>query len=138
MGIRSALWEDGFQALKRYRVREGNCRVPLRHIDEAGFKLGNWVHTQRLHKDAMSVERRRRLDEIEFQWDAVSALWEDEFQALKRYREREGDCRVPQEYIDETGFKLGHWVSNQRYTKDKIPVERKRRLNEIGFIWRQK
>ena len=32
-------------------------------------------------------------------------------------------------------FRLGDWVSVQRYRKDLLSVERKRRLNAIGFVW---
>ena len=35
----------------------------------------------------------------------------------------------------EGGFKLGQWVSVQRYWKEFVPVERKRRLDAIGFVW---
>jgi helicase associated protein len=35
----------------------------------------------------------------------------------------------------ESGFNLGQWVSVQRYRKDVLSVERKRRLDKIGFVW---
>jgi hypothetical protein len=35
----------------------------------------------------------------------------------------------------EGNFKLGQWVSTQRYHENRIPEERKRRLNAIGFVW---
>jgi hypothetical protein len=35
----------------------------------------------------------------------------------------------------EGNFKLGQWVSVQRYRADFVPVERKRRLDAIGFVW---
>jgi len=35
----------------------------------------------------------------------------------------------------DINFKLGQWVSVQRYRKHLVPVERKRRLNRIGFVW---
>jgi hypothetical protein len=35
----------------------------------------------------------------------------------------------------EGNFKLGQWVSIQRYREDSVPVERKRRLDAIGFVW---
>ena len=30
---------------------------------------------------------------------------------------------------------LGPWVSTQRSHKDLLPLERKRRLDAIGFVW---
>ena len=35
----------------------------------------------------------------------------------------------------EGKFNLGSWVSTQRYRKDLLPLNRKRRLDAIGFVW---
>ena len=60
--------------------------------------------------------------------------WERGFAALSKFRAREGHCSLPRQCI-ERGFKLGQWVSVQRYRRDFLPVERKRRLDKIGFVW---
>jgi hypothetical protein len=52
--------------------------------------------------------------------------------ALKRARERH--C-CPSRHHIEGSFKLGRWVCIQRYFKDKLLPERKRRLGAIGFVW---
>ena len=39
-------WADGLRYLRIYKEREGHCRVPHSH-NENGFRLGNWVATQR-------------------------------------------------------------------------------------------
>ena len=49
--------------------------IPDRHI-EVTFNLGVWVGTQRYNKDTMPVERKQRLDEIEFVWRAKKEIWE--------------------------------------------------------------
>jgi superfamily II DNA or RNA helicase len=53
---------------------------------------------------------------------------------LEAYREREGDCRVPQNY-NENGYRLGQWVGVQRGNKDTMAVARKARLDALGFEW---
>ena len=60
--------------------------------------------------------------------------WESGFAALSKFRAREGHC-CPSRYHVEHGFKLGQWVSIQRYGKHLLSVERKRRLDGIGFVW---
>ena len=82
----------------------------------------------------LAAERRRRLDEIGFIWDALSPIWEKGFGCLKKYKEREGHCRVPQKY-NENGFSLGTWVSHQRNFQDKLSEQRRARLDELGFDW---
>jgi hypothetical protein len=62
-------WEEGFEVLKRFKMREGHCRVSNRH-KEGDYRLGAWVGTQRGNKDSLSPERVQRLDEIGLVWDA--------------------------------------------------------------------
>jgi superfamily II DNA or RNA helicase/Fe2+ transport system protein FeoA len=126
-------WEEGFSYLKIYKGRAGHCRVPQRHR-ENGFRLGQWVTIQRVNKDKISSERRRRLDELGFIWDPREADWEEGFSYLKIYKDRVGHCRVPQRHR-ENGFRLGQWVTVQRVNIEKISTQRRRRLDELGFIW---
>ena len=60
--------------------------------------------------------------------------WERGFAALRKFRAREGHCCPSRRHI-EGGFNLGQWVSVQRYRKEFVPTERKRRLDAIGFVW---
>jgi streptomycin 6-kinase len=43
-------------------------------------------------------ERRQRLEEISFVWNTLSAAWEEGYAALKRFKEREGHCKVAHDY----------------------------------------
>jgi hypothetical protein len=129
-------WEEGFLALKQFKVREGHCNVSAKHREET-FRLGQWVTHQRQSKDSMSTERRQRLDDIGFNWDVLEAKWEAGFSALKQFKAREGHCKVPAKYREAT-FRLGQWVGVQRSTKGAMLAERRQRLDEIGFVWRGK
>ena len=60
--------------------------------------------------------------------------WETGLAALTKFRRREGHCCPRRRHVDGN-FKLGQWVSVQRYRKGFMPVERKRLLNAIGFVW---
>ena len=60
--------------------------------------------------------------------------WERGFAALRKFRAREGHCCPPRRHV-EGGYELGQWVSVQRYRKDLLSAERKRRLDGIGFVW---
>ena len=126
-------WEEGFSHLKLYREREGHSRVPGTH-KEGSLRLGGWVQTQRAVKDTISEERHKRLEEIGFTWDPLSEDWDEGFRLLKLYLEREGSCRVPAQH-KEGSFRLGTWVGTQRYGKDKLSKERRKRLDGVGFIW---
>jgi hypothetical protein len=60
--------------------------------------------------------------------------WERGFAALSKFRRRKGHCCPPRYHL-EGKYKLGQWVTAQRYLKDKLSVERKKRLDRIGFVW---
>jgi hypothetical protein len=127
-------WEEGFRYLTMYKERDGDCLVPVDH-KENGFRLGQWIRTQRRNADTISTSRRERLDELGFVWDAPhEAGWEEGFRYLKMYREREGHCRVPGSH-EEDGYRLGRWVIKRRQRKRSLSKERQRRLDELGFVW---
>lgn len=60
--------------------------------------------------------------------------WEEGYAALSKFRARKGHC-CPSRYHSEGKYSLGPWVTTQRYNKDKLSAERKRRLDAIGFVW---
>jgi Helicase associated domain/Helicase conserved C-terminal domain len=125
-------WEQGFVHLNTYKIREGNCRVPVGHV-ESGFNLSSWIDLQRSNKRALSAERKKRLDDLGFVWDPHATVWEDGFKHLEAYKQREGHCRVPDGTI-ENGFRLGQWVSVQRTYVGTLTEERQKRLDELGFV----
>ena len=129
--------EEGFASLNTFKAREGHCRVPQNHI-EGTFRLGQWVGWQRKSISSIPSERKKRFDAIGFEWDSLNtARWEKGFIALSKFTAREGHCRVPYRHVEGT-FKLGAWVNSQLNKQDTLPTERRRRLDEIGFVWRSK
>ncbi len=129
----TAAWEEGFNNLEAFKLREGHCGVPTAFAED-GFRLGQWVGNQRAKKDQMSADRRWRLDALEFIWDQLTDVWEDRFCKLEVFKAREGHCRVPKGFTED-GFNLGQWVSTQRTAKDQMSADRRRRLEALGFIW---
>jgi hypothetical protein len=129
----SVKWENGFRHLKAYKQRIGDCRVPFNHL-ENGYKLGRWVAAQRRDKNKLSEEQRKKLDQLAFDWDVLSTNWEKAFACLGIYKKRVGHCRVPKTHI-ENGIKLGSWVNSQKWHKETISEEQRKRLDEIGIQW---
>jgi superfamily II DNA or RNA helicase len=126
-------WDEWYGRLKLYKEREGHCRVPPRHVENS-FRLGGWISKQRSSKDALSEERQQRLDELGFVWDPFEADWDEGFNRLEAYKEREGHCRVPDDH-KENGFRLGQWVGVQRTYNENLSEQRRQRLDELGFVW---
>jgi superfamily II DNA or RNA helicase len=126
-------WAEGFRYLTIYKEREGHCRVPLKHM-ENGFRLGQWVRTQRINADTLSAPRRQQLDELGFVWDPFETDWAEGFRYLTIYKEREGHCRVALNHMED-GFRLRGWVNKQRQNKQTLSEARRQQLDELGFVW---
>ena len=68
-----AAWEESARQLGAYREANGDCLVPAGYVTEDGFRLGQWVSSQRKkHKGkrgALSEGQRSRLEELGMVWD---------------------------------------------------------------------
>ncbi len=133
--VRDQRWEEGFTRLQTYRESNSNCLVPFDFNTEDGYRLGAWINIQRVKKDTLSDVRRRRLNKLGFVWDVRELQWEEGFAHLLRYRETNNDCLVPRSFKTGDGYRLGQWVGVQRTKKDTLSPERRRRLDELGFVW---
>lgn len=126
-------WEQGFDKLVEFRSLKGHCRVPSSYTLN-GFKLGQWITTQRANKDKLSSERLGRLNGVGFVWDPRVAFWEEGYANLCKFKATEGHLNVPAKFKLD-GFKLGIWVSTQRTNKEKLQPQQKLKLEQIGFVW---
>ena len=129
--------EEGFAALTTFKAREGHCRVPALHI-EGTFKLGKWVRDQRRNGYTLPAETKHRLDTIGFVWDPHENEWEEGFAALTIFKTREGHCHVPQRIMSKARSSLGNGSVYSARTETKCPLNAGKRLDEIGFVWREK
>jgi hypothetical protein len=131
---RAADWERMFAALAAFKQEHGDCRIPQTY--KPNQSLAKWVNRQRncyaQHK--LPTDRIVRLEEVGFEWDPFESDWERMYIALEAYKQKNGDCRVPQKYRPNP--QLGQWVSTNRKRRDSIPIERRQRLDALGFIWR--
>jgi Helicase associated domain len=58
------------------------------------------------------------------------------FSYLKQFSDREGHCRVLRSSKTDDGYRLGHWVREQRAKKDKLDADRRQRLEALpGWAW---
>jgi len=130
---RDKLWEERFNELVVYKMKNVNCNVPQRQ-----GALGKWVHEQRrfYKKGKLPQERATQLGRIGFNWGTrkknQDTPWEERFNELVVYKVKNGNCNVPQ----REGV-LGRWVVTQRkiYKKEKLSQERTTQLEGIGFNW---
>jgi hypothetical protein len=130
-------WEEGFRYLEEFVGREGHANVPQFEKTGDGFRIGNWVGTQRYKKNQLLPGRKARLEALPgWTWDPLSERWEEGFRYLKEFVEREGNTKVSQKHIAPDGYRLGQWVAVQRNNADGISAERRARMEALkGWSW---
>ena len=71
--------------------------------------------------------------------ESLGTSWDERFGQMFSFVEKEGHCRVPQNYKTADGYKLGQWVAVQRASREQLTRERKERLEELPiWMWRIK
>jgi len=130
-------WENGYAVLTDYCDKSGTSDVSKAYKTESGYTLGVWVTNQRVKKAALTDERRLRLESLKgWTWDSRNEAWERSFAYLVDYTKREGNSCVPTAFKEIDGYPLGQWVGAQRTKRQTMPVERKRRLEQLeGWSW---
>ncbi len=140
-----AEWERMYALLERYVDREGDAWVTREHLED-GEQLGAWVRRQRdiyLGKRLghLRDEQITRLQSLpRWAWERGPTKWEQRFQALVAFADREGHTKVPYGHV-ESGLRLEKWVVRQRVDYaagrlQRLPGDRVARLEALpGWHW---
>jgi hypothetical protein len=124
----TAPWEFWYGLLKKYVRENGTSRVPQLHVFD-GRRLGQWVTIQRSNWEALSDERRERLQLLPgWSTDVRADQWAEGFGHLQKYVTMQGHARVRDDYVADGGYKLGKWVGKQRTKWDSLDDEQRQRL----------
>jgi hypothetical protein len=134
---RQADWQDRLQRLRRYVQEHGHARVARSCSDR---KLYAFVQRVRLRhrKNDLSPKELRDLSEAGFSFDPskeVSPAWLRQYEALKVYRQANGDCKVPRVYPPAQGLSEFVAQQKQRGRKGLLLAEHIRLLDELDFQW---
>lgn len=121
-------WEKMFNELLAFKEKHGQC-----YRDFKNEKLNFWVQLQRKNKNRLSFEKVRQLEKIGFVWEVREFDWDTNFSKLEKFKEKYGHCNVPARY--EQDLQLAWWVSTQKRNRESISLDRKKKLEDLGFIW---
>ena len=92
------------------------------------------------NKGNLDKEKITKLEKIGLIWNKIDEAWEKGYQETLKYKRKFGDANAPQSYKMPDGFRLGSWLSERRktYKKGKLDNEKIKRLEKIGFVWKQR
>lgn len=131
------LWHRCYAACVDYYQHRGDLDVPPDEVTPDGIRLGAWLYSVRAAKDRLDADKIRALDELGMLWDRKNdRLWERGYNAALDYLREHGDLDVPASYKSADGYRLGAWICDQREKKN-MPERRKKRLDDIGMIWKK-
>ena len=121
---REDMWEEGLVQLQDYVAAHGTARVPKDAV-ENGFSVGTWVTVQRsaFKKGELLAERIQRLEELPgWTWNTRDDRWPYWYAQLQKYVAEHGHTRLAALEKYE-GLRLGQWVAQQRYHRNKGTLE---------------
>jgi hypothetical protein len=154
-----ARWEAMFKALKKLKKEHGKDYIP--EVSKSDGELYTWVMSQR-HRfkgKMLNNERIKRLEEIGFEWqpsvrkmasskkvdlsnvikkaEKEEGWWRVSFFALIEYKNKYGNCNVPEDLIINS-INLGGWVCIQRWKYEHKVLNDNliELLEDIGFKWK--
>ncbi len=131
-------WEKGFAELQAFRAKHGHSLPPENYTTPGEhYELGEWARAQRLTEGNYPREKYQRLCTLDYVWDLMEYAWSRAFSALEAYKEENGDCLVPDEYVTEDELELGSWVIKQRsdLLYNYLPLDKMLKLDALGFAW---
>ncbi|MCB2362198.1 helicase associated domain-containing protein [Clostridium estertheticum] len=125
-------WDYMYDKLKKYEMIFQDCFVK-NNYDK---KLYYWVIKQRkdYKKEKLIPYRSAKLQELNFTFDYNKNIFIKEYDKLREYKNKYGNCLVSNNYTDKS---LAYWVCNIRksYSKNILDEYKINLLNNIGFIW---
>lgn len=140
-------WDEGIKHAKEYKEKYGDLIVRESFVCEDGFELGQWIRTQRSikagkSKGNLSKEREEQLNAIGMVWrQRIAPGWDAWYDMAVKYYLKNGNVNVKGNYLTEDGYKLGHWLLNQRTAKNnqKRPIseEKIRKLDALRIVWKK-
>lgn len=150
-------WDTRYQQLVEF-IQQHNGRSPTDYrpseLSQEYRPLLDWCYKQKTARynsrnlsdpvfgvAPLSPEREARLNALGFCWSQRKSVWDERFDELKAYRDKNGDCIVPEDYPLNPA--LASWVAELRYHYNRyrhgksssMTEERVQRLASLDFEW---
>lgn len=140
----SYLWEKNYAAAKTYYEEHGNLEIPYGHVTKEGIHLGEWIvklrgiRSGKIKNGRLTEEQMKRLDELGMVWEGNrTTCFQKYMKAAENYYEEHGNLEVPAAYKTGSGIALGRWLSQCQKLPEKLTMEQKKQLTELGMTWEE-
>ena len=132
-------WESRFNLVRQYYEEHGNINISQKEVIQ-GIWLGKWIVSQKkaMQEGKLTHEQIEMLKTLPMEEvGRKDNRWWSMYEEAKKYYLNFGNLNIPMDYLTSNGKKLSDWIIRQRrnYKLGKMPLEHKKKLDEIGFIW---
>jgi hypothetical protein len=130
-------WEANIYKLQKYQIKYGDFKVPNKWKEDVPFT--KWLNNLLENKRTLHNWQIGGLIQIGFDLASSDEIWEQNYQALITFKERQGHCDV-KSYQNKL---LWNWVDILRKARSgfincNLPKDRIEKLDSIGFVWEPK
>lgn len=129
-------YEQGFQHLETFIAEHGVDALNGDVVCEDGYKLGRWIVNckTKYRNGKLPKKHITHFEQLGVRLEKSDA-WEERYQEVRAYLEKNDTTYVPKSTYGESGFDLFSWINDQRraYKKGKLSAEQMKKLDEIGY-----
>lgn len=133
-------WHKFITHLEGYDKKNDNINIPSKYICDDGYPLGQNIISVR--GGNMVNYNNSRKEELlnkfpDWIWDIKADKYRIFYNELSKYKDENGHCNVPQDYITLDGYKLGNILNKVRQGQYiKYNPSRKDELTKLGVCWK--
>ena len=119
--------------LEEFVRREKSPNIPWNLVAE-GVQIGTWLGNVRRGVIKLSPAHKSAISRLGISWKPHEDKFFGYVALLSVFVAREGHAKVPFRHRED-GEHLGGWVNNVRTGAKKMTAERRRALDQLGFVW---
>ena len=129
-------YEQGFQHLEAFVSEHSVDALKGDTICADGYRLGSWISNCKTKYRNGKLPKKHiiHFEQLGVQLEKPEP-WEERYQEVKAYLEKNNTTYIPQGTYGESGYDLFSWVNDQHraYKKGKLSAEQMKKLDEIGY-----
>jgi len=131
-------WLEFWTHMIKFHTENGDSNVPATFkCKKDEYALGSrCVSIRHANQYMNDLNKKQQLEEIGFSWSPLDDNWDKFWKEIVKYHTSTGNCKVIDGYKTDDDYRLGQTVITVRHgTYIKNFPERKKMLDDIGFIW---
>jgi len=129
-------YETGFQHLEAFLTDHSVDSIMNNTVCDDGYRLGNWIANckTKYRKGKLPQKHFSHFEQLGITLEK-SNPWEERYQEVKVFLERNGGTYIPKGTHSDSGYDLSSWIYEQRKADKKgtLSADKKERLIEIGY-----